>query len=171
MTIRPGRPGDLPAVVAIYNRAVRAGFQTGDLDEVTAADRRAWFAAHDGGRYPLWVAAEGGTEDGAGRVLGWCTLSPYRPGRAAFASTAEVSYYVDERARRRGVGTALLRHAAVEGARLGHGVLVALLLAPNAPSRRLLEREGYAEWGRLPGVARIGGAACDHLIYGRAIGD
>ena len=163
MTIRPARTADLHAVVAIYNQAVRAGFQTGDLSPVTAASRQAWFDAHGPGTYPLWVA------DVEGRPAGWCSLSEYRPGRGAFRHTAEISYYVGEGYRRRGIGTALVRHAVAAAPGLGFRILVALLLDANAPSRLLLERDGFAEWGRVPGAARFGDTACDHLIYGRHV--
>ena len=161
MTIRPAQPADLRAVVAIYNQAVRAGFQTGDLSPVTAASRQAWFDAHSPDTYPLWVA------EVEGQVAGWCSLSEYRPGRGAFRHTAEISYYVGVDDQRRGIGTALVRHAVAAAPTLGFRILVAHLLDVNAPSRLLLEREGFVEWGRVPGAARFGDTACDHLTYGR----
>ena len=164
MEIRLARPGDLPAIAAIYNEAVRAGFQTGDLTPVTAASRRPWLEAHAPDRHPVFVAERGGA------VAGWCALGPYRPGRAALAHAAEVAYYVAAAHRRAGVATALLRHAAAAAPGLGIEVLLALVLDANAPSRRLLEREGYAVWGELPGVARFGDVTCGHVIYGRRLG-
>ena len=104
MDIRLARPGDLPAIAAVYNEAVRARFQTGDLDPVTVESRGPWLAAHAPDRHPVFVAErEGG-------VAGWCSLSPYRPGRAALAHTAEVAYYVAAAHRRTGLASALLRH-------------------------------------------------------------
>jgi L-amino acid N-acyltransferase YncA len=161
--IRVARPGDLPALVAVYNQAVRAGFQTGDLAPVSVASRRGWLAAHPPERHPVYVAERDGV------LAGWLSLSPYRPYRTALAHTAEVSYYVDAGHRRQGVATALLRHALASCDGLGIHVLLAFVLDVNAPSCRLLEREGYARWGHLPGVARFGDVACGHLIYGRRL--
>jgi phosphinothricin acetyltransferase len=161
--IRTARREDLPAIVAIYNEAVDDRFATADLEPVTVGSREAWLAAHDPRAYPIYVAER----DGA--VAGWCSLTSYRGGRAAVRRTAEISYYVARAARRRGIGLALVEHAVREAPALGLHVLFAIILERNAASIRLMERCGFARWGRLPDVAEIDGELVGHAYYGRAV--
>ena len=101
--------------------------------------------------------------------MGWCSLTAYRGGRAAVRRTAEISYYVARSARGRGVGRALVERALGDAPSLGLRVLFAIILEPNTASVRLMERCGFACWGRLPEVAEIEGRLVDHVYYGRAV--
>jgi phosphinothricin acetyltransferase len=161
--IRTARRDDLPAIVAIYNEAVDDRFATADLEPVTVQARAAWLASHDEGSHPVFVA------EPDGEVAGWCSLTAYRGGRAAVRRTAEISYYIARAARRRGIGRALLEHAIHESPRLGIHVLFAIILEPNTPSIRLVERCGFSRWGRLPNVAEIDGQLVAHVYYGREV--
>jgi len=163
VTIRTAGIDDLPSIVAIYNDAVRQRFATADLEPVTIEQRSGWFHEHDPASLPLYVAER----DGA--VAGWCSLSAYRPGRAALTRTAEISYYVAAAVRRRGVGTALVRHAIEQAPRVGKHVLFGILLERNAPSIRLLTTCGLELWGRLPDAALIDGELVSHVYYGRSV--
>lgn len=163
MNIRQAQSGDLPQIVDIYNHAVQQRGATADLTPVKAADRLQWFEEHAHGRYPLWVAVENGA------VLGWCSLSPYRPGRMALRHTAEISYYVHRDHRGGGVATALMDHAMGQCGRLEIKSLFALLLDINEASINILEKQGFVRWGHMPGIAEIDGATCGHFIYGRRI--
>jgi len=165
LTIRIAERRDFRAIVEIYNQAVAAHGATADLEPVTLESRGAWFAEHDPARYPIFVAETGGA------VAGWCSLSPYRPGRSALRRTAEISYYVHERYRRMGIASCLVAHAIAQGPRIGLKTLFAILLEVNGPSRVLLEKAGFREWGRLPRVAEIDGEECDHLYYGLRLPD
>lgn len=164
MRIRHATSDDLPALVTIYNQAVALRGATADLEPVDVDSRRDWFALHSPDDYPLWIAEI----DGAS--VGWCSLSPWRPGRGALRGAAEISYYVADGNRGTGIGSALIRHAHAAAAELGFRILFALLLDVNRPSVALLEKFGYAEWGRLPGAVAIDGVVSDHLVYGRATG-
>jgi len=86
--IRLASINDLPQIVGIYNEAVQQRFATADLDVVSVEQRTAWFLDHDPDTLPIYVAEQ--QRD----VMGWCSLSAYRPGRAALRATAEISYYV-----------------------------------------------------------------------------
>lgn len=161
--IRIGLLGDLPAIVAIYNEAVEERFATADLRPVTTAERTAWFHEHDPLTLPIYLFEEGG------EVAGWCSFSAYRPGREALGGTAEMSYYLRRTARGRGIASALVRHAVSEAPRTGKRVLFAIVLEKNAASIRLMQRCGFALWGRLPDVASIDGELVSHLYYGRKV--
>lgn len=163
MQVRDARAEDLPAITAIYNHAVDEQ-ATADLEPVGLDERRAWLEAHPADRHPVLVAS---TRDG---VVGWASLSPHRPGRAAVRHTAEISYYVDVRARGRGIATALIRACLERCPALGIENLFAIVLEDNAASLGLLEQLGFERWGHLPRVARFGEREVGHVYMGRRVG-
>jgi L-amino acid N-acyltransferase YncA len=157
--IRLAGQTDLEAINRIYNQAVQQRFCTAHLEAVGMEERRHWFALHDPARYPVFVALEE-------ELVGWVSLGAYRESRQALAHVAEVSYYVDELARGKGVGSSLLKHAIHVAPGFGFSVLIAILLNRNPVSIALLDKYGFEEWGRMPGIARIEDQLADHLYYG-----
>jgi phosphinothricin acetyltransferase len=162
MKIRPAEKTDLAAIVEIYNQAVTAQ-ATADLEPVTIDDRRDWLERHPADRRPVLVAVRG--ED----VVGWSSLSDYRPGRGAVRHTAEISYYVHASNRRQGVAAALVRRSIELCPSAGIKTLFAILLEDNLASVRLLEGLGFERWGRMPRVAEFAGKEVGHLYYGRRV--
>jgi L-amino acid N-acyltransferase len=160
MEIRKAAKEDLPAINRIYNQAVRQRFCTAHLEETGTRERERWFEGHNPARYPVFVAVEDQ------QVTGWMSLGPYREERQALSHVAEVSYYVDEQKRGKGTGSAMLNHAILTAPAYGFAVLIAILLHKNAASIGLLQKSGFEEWGRMPGIARIGDQVADHLYYG-----
>jgi L-amino acid N-acyltransferase YncA len=157
---RMAAEADLPAIVAIYNETIPSRLVTADLEPVSVASRRAWFADHRGATRPLWVVErEGG-------LAAWLSFSSFY-GRAAYDATAEVSVYVAAGARRRGIAGYLLRAAAAAAPQLGLRTLLGFIFSHNEPSLELFAKCGYAQWGRLPGVARLDGVERDLVIVGR----
>ena len=163
MNIRTAQYSDLPGIVEIYNQAVAQKGATADLTPVKVEDRTQWFEEHRDTEYPLWVA------ESSGNILGWCSLSPYRPGRMALRYTAEISYYIHRDHRRKGICTALMEHAISQCGPLGIRTLFALLLDLNTSSIHVLEKFGFHRWGHMPDIAEIDGRECGHLIYGRRV--
>ncbi len=158
--IRPAVPTDLPRLTDIYNQAIRAGTCTGDTEEFTEVQRLPWLQEHLDPAYPLFVCELDGT------VAGYVYLTPYRKGRKALHSTVEISYYLDFRFHRRGIGSQLVEYA-VEAARaLGYRKLMAILLSCNAASQGLLKKHGFVQWGLLPDVAELHGQFYSHLYFG-----
>jgi phosphinothricin acetyltransferase len=160
MEIRLARKEDLPQINEIYNQAVRQLFCTAHLEPVSMKERELWFASHAPDRFPVFVAQK---ED---FLAGWISLGPYRESRQALAHVAEVSYYVDEGERGKGVGSILLDHALKAAPPYGFSMLVAILLNKNPASVGLLDKFGFTCWGTMPGIARIGQEEADHLYYG-----
>ncbi len=160
MEIRFAQQKDLPVINEIYNQAVQQRFCTAHLEPVELEDRRRWFVAHNPARYPVFVAQD------EGRVLGWASMGPYREDRQALAHVAEASYYVEETKRGKGVGGRMLSHLIRVAPEYGFTVLIAILLSRNPASIALLHKFGFEEWGRMPGIAQIGGQEADHLYYG-----
>lgn len=163
ITIRFAKFSDLPFIVAIYNQAIRTKCATGDLEEFSVNDRVTWFEKYDKNEYPLYIA------EIANKVVGYCTLSPYRPGRKAMSATAEISYYIDYAVHGSGIGTALLKHVISDCERIGKESLLAILLDINSQSVGILEKFKFEKWGHLPDIINIDGEKCGHLIYGLKI--
>jgi L-amino acid N-acyltransferase YncA len=161
MIIRLARQGDLPAIVEIYNEAIQTKQSTGDTQPLRVEDRHAWFQEHTPEKYPIFVS------EVDGQVVGWCSLSAYRQGRAAFRHTAEISYYISFSCHRRGIGTALIEHALAACPTLEIRHLFAIVLENNQASLHLLEKMGFEKWGYLPQVADFDGKEVGHLYYGR----
>ena len=165
MVIRLAQMGDLPAIVDIYNQAIPSRRATGDMQLVRVEDRKPWFAEHRPDEHPIFVA------EVDGQVAGWCSLSAYRPGRAALRFTAEISYFVGSTYHRQGVGTALVKHALAACPALQLRHLFAIVLEGNQASIRLLEKMGFELWGYLPRVANFDGREVGHLYYGQHLYD
>lgn len=160
MIIRLARVEDLPAINAIYNQAVEQLFCTAHLSPVDMEYSLSWFSAHIADRYPVCVSEEDG------QLSGWVSLGPYRSDRQALAHVGEVSYYVHQDCRGRGVGSRLLEYAIELAPSCGLSILVAILLDKNPGSIALLKKFEFSQWGAMPGIAIIGEERADHLYYG-----
>jgi len=160
MDIRVAQKGDLPVINEIYNQAVRQRFCTAHLTPVSLKQHETWFTTHDPDRFPVFVAED---ED---QVVGWVSLGAYREDREALAHVAEVSYYVDQQARGKGIGSVLLKYAISAAPDYGFSVLLAILLNRNPASIALLKKFEFTQWGSMPGIASIDDQLADHLYYG-----
>ncbi len=163
LTIRFAKFSDLSSIVDIYNQAIRTKSATGDTEEFCVNDRIKWFEKFDKDEYPLYIA------EIANKVVGYCTLSPYRPGRKAMSTIAEISYYIDCEIHGSGICTVLLQHVISDCKRIGKESLVAILLDINSQSVGILEKLQFLKWGHLPDIININGKKCGHLIYGLKI--
>ena len=163
--IRQAVTDDATAITAILNQAIASGRQTAFTDPVHVKDREEWLTHHEQTGYPVFVAAESGPD----QVMGYLSLSPWRAGRDALKHTAEISYYVHEGYRRRGVAAALMTHAIKECAELEIDRLLAILLDINDPSISLLEKFGFERWGHFPGVAKLKKRRAGQYIYGLSL--
>jgi L-amino acid N-acyltransferase YncA len=162
LSYRDATPDDLPEIVAIYNSTVASRQVTADLEPVSIDSRRAWFDEHDAGRRPLWVVEAGG------KVIAWLSLSDFY-GRPAYGRTAEVSIYLAEAARGKGLGKALLAEALEAAPRLGIDTVLGFVFGHNEPSLRLFHGFGFENWGVLPRVAVLDGVERDLVIVGRRL--
>jgi phosphinothricin acetyltransferase len=163
MIIRDATEADLPAIIEIYNAAIRGRISTAQLEEVSVEQRLPWFREHSAEIHPLWVV------EIDQQVAGWFSFHSYVE-RAAYRATAEISVYVSEKFRRRGVGKALLEKAIGHSPKLGLTALIGCIYAHNEPSLRLFESAGFQRWGLLPRVTRVEGVEYDVVIVGRHLG-
>jgi L-amino acid N-acyltransferase YncA len=160
MIIRDAVEADLPAIVEIYNATVPTRMVTAELEPTTAEARLPSFREHSPKQYPFWVA------ESEGRVIGWLDFKKFLP-RCAYRGTAEISVYVDEEFRRRGVGQRLLEQAIARAPSLGITALVGLIFGHNEPSLKLFQRLGFERWAFFPGVAQLDGVERDLVVMGR----
>jgi len=156
---------DLAAINEIYNQAVASKFSTAHTDSISMEERLEWFVEHNTDTYPVFVWQEGD------QVIGWFSFSPYRKGRAALQSTAEISYYVHKQHFHRGIGSGLMKFALSQAPELGFKTLIAILLEPNTASIVLLKKFGFELWGDMPRLAEIDGGEYNHQYYGLRITD
>jgi phosphinothricin acetyltransferase len=145
---------DLPGIVAIYNSTVPSRLVTADLEPVTVESRLAWFHAHGPNARPLWVVEENGA------IVAWLSFSDFY-GRPAYLRTAEVSIYLHEKTRGRGLGTQLLEAALERAPELGIDTLLGFVFGHNDFQ--------FDVWGTLPRVAVLDGIERDLVILGRRL--
>ena len=145
---------DWPAVAAIFEEGIRTRIATFETAGPSWAE---WDEAHLD--EPRLVADEDG-------VAGWAALSPYSS-RPCYAGVAEVSMYVAERARGRGVGRALLE-ALIDGSEAaGVWTLQAGVFPENRASLALHRRCGFRTVGIRQRIGRLDGAWRDVVLLER----
>jgi phosphinothricin acetyltransferase len=162
---RPAEPGDLPAIVAIYNSTVASREVTADTEPVTVASRERWFAEHTPDRRPLWVIHDAADTSA---VIGWLSYSNFY-GRPAYSGTAEVSIYVAEAWRGKGVGRYCLELAIAHAPKAAVHTLLGFIFGHNVPSLALFRRYGFDTWANLPRVATLDGIERDLVILGKRV--
>jgi L-amino acid N-acyltransferase YncA len=161
-TVRDATEADLPAIVEIYNTTIAGRMVTADIAPVSVESRVAWFRNHDRKRRPLWVVIE---DD---QICAWLSFNDFY-GRPAYNPTAEISIYVAESHRRRGVGRGLLEKAIADAPGFSIRTLLGFIWAHNAPSLQLFEAYGFERWGHLPRVAELDQVERDLIIVGRRV--
>jgi L-amino acid N-acyltransferase YncA len=150
ISIRDIADADLPALIEIFNREIVESPYLYIDAPVTIDDRRSWLNAHVASDFPVIVAVE---PDQSDALLGWASLSPYRPS-SGYRFTAEISVYVAPLAQRRGLGSRLVSLLCDDARQRGLHALVASIDSENAPSIALFERLGFVEAARLQDVGR-----------------
>ena len=159
LNIRRARVNDVPPCLDIYNYEVMNGVATLDLEPRTLPEWQAWFEAHQTSEHCIFV----GLMDNM--VVGYASLSPYRP-KEAYKSTVELSIYIHQDYRGRGIATQLMAHI-LEIAKndpLLHNV-VSVITAGNEGSTKLHARFGFTYCGLTPQVGFKHGKYQDTETY------
>ena len=151
--IRRAEMRDLESITARYNDAIVKTIATFDTQPKTAQEQISWFEKH-GPKHPILVA------DSGGDVIGWISLSEWSD-RCSYSDTAEVSLYVAEEHRGKGVGRKLLKAALYEGREIGLHTIVSRIAGGNETSVRLHESFGFQHIGIMREVGRKFGKLID----------
>ena len=160
MIIRNAKITDIEQINEIYNQSVPSKMSTAHLLPVSIDERKTWFNIHNDHKYPIFVAED---EE---KIIGWISVSPYRTGRQALRHTAEVSYYIHEDHYNTGIATYLLTYVIENCKKYEIKSLIAILMAHNSYSIKLLNKFNFERWGCMPNVLDIEGKEYDHLYYG-----
>lgn len=155
VAIQPLRPEDWEAVRAIYLEGIATGNAT---FAPSAPEWEQWDSGH---LKTCRLAARSGDS-----ILGWAALSPVSA-RCVYAGVAEVSIYVAERARARGIGIALLDALILQSEINGIWTLQAGIFPENEPSIRLHKRAGFRIVGVRERVGQMNGRWRDVVLMER----
>jgi len=153
---------DLPRIVAIYNTTIASRMVTADTSPVTVESRQKWFDEHSPSKRPLWLVEE------KNNILGWVSFQSFY-GRPAYDATVEISIYLDEQQRGRGLGKQILQYCIDKAPSLGVHTLLGFIFAHNVPSITLFEKMGFQEWANLPNIARLDGVERSLKILGKRV--
>ena len=148
-------PADWEQVRSIYLEGVREGNST---FETEAPSWEAWDEAHH--KKPRLVMRAGD------RVLGWAALSPVSK-RRVYSGVAEVTIYVTQSARSKGIGRALLEALIEESELVGIWTLQASIFPENVASIELHLKCGFREVGKRERIAKLNGVWRDTILFER----
>ncbi len=143
--IVPMTAADWPVIAEIYREGIATGHAT------FASEPPATFAEWSKGKM---VGCSVMACDDAGRVIGWACLSPVSD-RCVYVGVAEVSVYVAQAARGRGVGDDLMREVIARSEVLGIWTLQAGIFPENKSSIALHVRNGFREVGRRERIGKM----------------
>lgn len=99
-------------------------------------------------------------------VLGWIALTPFSS-REVYRGVAEVTLYIREDARGKGVGKALLEHLIVASEAAGFWTLQAKIFPQNISSLRLFEKCGFRKVGVREKLGMRDGVWYDNVLMER----
>jgi L-amino acid N-acyltransferase YncA len=148
-------PSDWEQVREIYLQGIATGLAT---FETEAPPWERWNAAH----HPF---ARLGARAGA-QLWGWAALAPVSS-RAVYRGVAEVSLYVRDSARGKGVGRALMEELIAVSEANGIWTLQASIFAFNQPSLALHRAGGFREVGRRERIGQLRGEWMDTILMER----
>ncbi len=162
ITFKDASVEDLPMIVDIYNSTIPSRMVTADTEPVSINDRLDWFHEHNPYKRPLWVVEYGG------EICGWVSLQSFY-GRPAYNATAEISIYLHEDYRGKGLAKKTLNKVLEECPKFDIETLLGFIFAHNEPSIRLFSSFGFEKWAHLPEVAKLDGMKRDLIIFGKKI--
>jgi len=154
---------DLKAIVTIYNSTIASRMVTADTEPVSVESKIQWFEKHTPDKHPLWVI-----ENEDDQIIGWISFQAFY-GRPAYNGTAEISIYLDENQRGKGMGKKILAYSLNKCAGLGIKTILGFVFAHNEPSLKLFRYFGFEDWGNLPKVAVLDGEEKSLKILGKRI--
>lgn len=151
ITTRDYSPADWPDVDRIYREGIKTGLATFE----TEPKAQAGFEGKS-----VKNSALVATEDD--HVLGWAVMWPVSD-RCVYGGVAEVSVYVGEDARGKGVGKLLLNALITRSEELGFWTLQAGIFPENEASRAIHEACGFRVFGVRERIGKLHGVWKDNM--------
>lgn len=159
---RNANRADLKRIVEIYNSTIPSRMVTADTEPVSMESKEKWFYEHDPTNRPLWVI-----EDNR-EMLGWVSFQSFY-GRPAYNATVEISIYLDETQRGKGMGKQVLQYCLDTAPSFGAKTLLGFIFSHNEPSLKLFRHFGFEDWATLPNIAVLDGQERGLKILGKRI--
>ena len=157
LEIRDATREDLPAITHIYNNAILNTAATFDTEPKSMAEQETWFEEH-GEEYPILVGLD------QGHVVAWGSLSAWSD-RCAYSDTAEMSLYVTEAYRGKGIGQQMAAAMLKKGREVGIHTVVCRMSETSQASIHILEKYGFRHIGVMKEVGQKFGKRLDvHLM-------
>lgn len=151
----------MAAITEIYNDAILKTTATFDTEPKTVESQEKWFEKHTE-KYPLLVYEE------SNQVLGWASLNQWSD-RCAYSDTAEISLYIAEAHRGKGIGKQLMSAIMEEGQKARLHTVIARIAEGNEVSVRLHEAAGFQVIGTMKEVGNKFGRRIDVLLMQRIL--
>ncbi|KAI9056583.1 toxin-antitoxin system, toxin component, GNAT family [Trametes sanguinea] len=151
LNIRDATESDLPAILDIYNDQVLHGTATFHTEVLTLAERAQWLQKLRAERYPCIVAEV--TDDaasGSKRTIGWANLWHFKE-KQAYDGSAELSLYVHQDFRGKGVGEKLLQSLLEETRKQGtrFHTIISVVTTENERTIKFWQKQGFKHCGTL----------------------
>ncbi|MGB5204661.1 MAG: N-acetyltransferase family protein [Eudoraea sp.] len=144
-----------PAVAQIYKQGINTGFATFEK-EIPSYEQ--WNRNHSSSCRLIALIDD--------KVAGWAALSPVS-GRCVYGGVAEVSVYVAEKARGKGVGILLMEELIISSEIAGIWTLQSGIFPENTGSIKLHEKVGFRFLGKRERIGQLDGNWKDNLLFER----
>ncbi|MFC5875814.1 GNAT family N-acetyltransferase [Chryseobacterium arachidis] len=103
------------------------------------------------------------------KTMGWVSFSSFY-GRPAYNGTVEMSIYMDESCRGKGLGKKVLQYCIDNAGKFGVKTLLGFIFLHNEPSLKLFRHFGFEDWGVFRDVAVLDGVERTLVILGKRVG-
>ncbi len=153
---------DLKKIIDTYNSTIPSRLVTADLEPVSVESKLDWFNSHNKVNRPLWIVEVDNL------YAGWMSFNSFY-GRPAYNITAEVSIYLEENIRGKGLGNICLQKAIDEAKPRGIKNVLGFIFGHNEPSLKLFYKYKFEKWAHFPKVANMDGIERDLIILGLRI--
>lgn len=163
MALRDAEPRDIPAMLELYNLAVRETTAAWTNREETLDERITWFENRRDGGWPVIAAV-----DDNDQVIGFASYGPFRP-REGYRKTVEHTVYVDPRFQGQGLGVKLLEHLIETARNQNYHVLIGVVDSANTASIALHKKVGFEVSGRLPEAGTKFGRWLDLVFLSKVV--
>ncbi|MFK7812687.1 MAG: N-acetyltransferase family protein [Maribacter sp.] len=151
--LRKMEASDWEAVSKIYTDGIDTGFAT---FETNTPSYEAWNAAHMTACRIVAIENE--------KILGWAALSPVSS-RCVYGGIGEVSVYVGNDSRGKGVGKLLIERLIKESEAEGLWTIQSGIFPENKGSIELHKKVGFRYIGKRERVGKLDGVWKDNLLF------